>query len=354
MIRLLAALALAAAIPAGAAGMTPEEGRVQVAAVDFEGPAPLGLNLSTAVKLLIWQTVPAPVAVGPQQRYASSAFVVGASKLPSSRIQQTAIAAKEWKAPLVLTGRVQKFGGEALLNARLLADPGADARLVLNQDWTVAAGGKIATLKPPAVVYNLTPVVLDAATVERLESPTALRVCPEQQPCEGPQLAGSFRLVAHVGDWSRVVSETGSGWVFAPQPAADRTELVDFVGGMAAYYAGNFREAAERFEKVRRAASRNVVLRRDSAVLELCAKARDGQDVSALAGELLAADPGSVELRKAVITTVVAQATLTNDPAYRAAGAREARERLESAETLMEPDDPWLTAMREVVARIAP
>ena len=331
---------------------TPSPTQVATLVAPLEGEERLSQSVSTIFDFQIWQTLD-PAVSG--NRAALNGLIGWNDRWPTPVDTRSAISlARERSGQLIVWGRVQRYGDEVLALPRLsLAPTDSDIRRVRPEIWTITMGDQSVSLDVPRVTFNLGVVRLSREFVAGFSDPSALRLCRERGGvCDGPPVGHQFIALRQEGEWSRVIlPHEGEGWVRVPPITKAPGMVGGFVGGMIAYFRGDFIHAGDQFEAALASGGLGPPEELDATALVVSARARSGRDTAALRGRMLELDPYSAYAAKVAVMERLEAAARAADPAVRRAVAKDAAALLEARADLFGASDPWPAAAKAVIER---
>lgn len=248
------------------------EGEVGLFIPAFEGSQPLGLQVATVLNLQIWQTlrrVPGSPVTG--------VVVWDHEPLAEPSFESAEQQASERGCQLVFWGRVWRYGDDVVAQTYLsILDPRPLWRVEIDSlDGTHAV-----ELGFPRHRYEFAPIVLRSELVEQFSQPSALEL---RSRSDGGDVLGTlgaeFSALEQGADVARVMNADGrDGWVQLPQLSRERSEVVDFTGGVIRMLRGDWPGAADLFDRVSTNSVTPSALEIDSLLLRGVASANRSEN----------------------------------------------------------------------------
>ncbi|TMG71751.1 MAG: hypothetical protein E6H75_16025 [Betaproteobacteria bacterium] len=301
--------------------------------------------------LQVWQTLRrTDGGKGPEHDFGRGT-VKDALALPSltHRTAEDVAHHASFLSQMVLWGTVQDYGGGAIVEAylslpvyaRLNDSYFADFRRERKEEWVVRAraGARQVEFRRdvPRRRIAFEPIVIAPAVVRNYSSYDALQLYDPADPSKpiGP-IGNDITGVEQHGDSAIVTTRGVKGIVRLPQLSANRSEVVDFVGGLMRIFRGDWAGAEQLMRGV--AENRNA--------LAMAKLGRSGEDHIERALEL---NPYAERTAAFAIMDVLERlARLTERDA--AASERrdliaQVRQRVERHRRLFLADDPWINGV---------
>jgi hypothetical protein len=130
--------------------------------------------------------------------------------------------------------------------------------------------------------YEFEPLVLSRSFVEKYRKPSAFELLTH--PGGGKSLgwlADQWSFLQREGEYAQVRSNGQEGWVFVPELAKSRPEVIDFVSGLIRTYAADWEGAADAFSRAASNTSAPTSIKLDSLLFIVRAKTELGLSASA-------------------------------------------------------------------------
>lgn len=329
---------------------TPRPAEVATLVAPLEGENRLSQSVSTIFDFQIWQTLDPSVA---DNRAALGGLIGWNDRWRTPVDTSSAIAlARERSGQLIVWGRVQRYGDEVLALPRLSLTPAqSDIRPIKPEIWTITEGKASVSLDVPRTTYDLGVVRLAREFVAGFGAPSALRLCRQKGGvCDGPPVGRQFVALRQEGEWSRVIlPHEGEGWVRIPRITEAPNIVGSFVGGMIAYFRGDFEHAADQFDAALQSGSVPPQEEVYATALGLSARCRAGGDLRGPSARMLEMDPYSPYAAKVAVMERLQSAVRAHTQDARHAAAREAARLIAARSDLFAADDPWLAEAEAVV-----
>jgi len=264
---LLAAVAASGAI-FGSAALAQQGREISVLMPSLSGPKGLSESVTTIMGLQVWQTLRrTDGGKGPGRDFGRGA-VKDAKALPSltHRTAEELARRETFLSQMVLWGTVQDYGGGAIVEAYLSVPAYArfndayfaDFRKERKEEWVVRvrAGARQVEFRRdiPRRRIAFEPIVIAPAVVKNYSSYDALQLYDLADPSKpiGP-IGNDIWGVEQRGESAIVTTRGVTGIVRLPRLSANRSEVVDFVGGLMRIFRGDWPGA----EQLMRAVAEN-------------------------------------------------------------------------------------------------
>ena len=329
---------------------TPRPAEVATLVAPLEGENRLSQSVSTIFDFQIWQTLDPSLA---ENRAALGGLIGWNDRWRTPVDTSSAIAlAQERSGQLIVWGRVQRYGDEVLALPRLSLTPAqSDIRPIKPEIWTITEGNSRVSLDLPRTTYDLGVVRLSREFVAGFGAPSALRLCHQKGGvCDGPPVGRQFVALRQEGEWSRVIlPHEGEGWVRIPRITETPNIVGSFVGGMIAYFRGDFGRAADQFDAAFQAGSIPPQEEIYATALAVSARCRAGEDVHVLSARMLETDPYSSYTAKVAVMERLQSAVRARTREARHAASHEAATLIAARIDLFAADDRWLVEAQAVI-----
>ena len=351
MRRRLLLLAVPLAIALTASAGRPQGRPITLLVPAFEGPQSLGVNVATILNLQVWQTLRKAPYPNPGKVDFGNGMVTWIDKPLAPQTHETAAgAAKNNAADLVLWGKAARYGAGVVAQSYLTIVPRRDPL------WrtSLRSGGADATLETtlPRLRYEFRSIVLDDSIVQQYSTPEALRLYETREGGDPTGTVGAyFTALEQAGNAAFVTSGTARGWIRLPALSRNRSEVVDFVGGIIRILRADWGGADALFTKVLANPNTPTVVKADAHLYRAVALERSGSSGLDQARRAYALNPYD---RSTVTYLVMCQmATAGRMPpgsADRNAILADARRLLDTSRFLFPAADPWVTRAAAVIA----
>jgi len=215
------------------------EDQITLHTASFEGASALGSSVTTILNLQIWQTLRSAPTPNPTHRSFGKGVIVWGRPLARYSHEDAESRAKEGSllAQFVLWGKVYEYGKGAIAQTNLSIPAYYDFREAHPERWLVevkSPGGVVRfSADIPQRRYSFEPIVLAGELISRYSHPGALQIYsgPGSQEVIGA-IGDEFTALEHRGGMVKVRSGSKVGWVRLPELSENRSEVVDFVGGI--------------------------------------------------------------------------------------------------------------------------
>jgi hypothetical protein len=339
--RLLVALGLGAAAIVGLAQSRP----ITLLVPPFDGPEALGINVATILNLQVWQTLRKAPYPNPSRLNFGDGLVTWSDQPLASQTHDDALrAARQNEADLVLWGKALRYGAGVVVQSHLTIATPRSASI-----WRVQLPGPGAetslAVSLPRLRYEFGPIVLTGTIVETYSTPDALRLYSSRAGGESIGKVGSyFTAIEQNGTSALVRSGDVTGWIRLPSLSSNRSEIVDFVGGIMRIMRADWGGADALFARALANPQTPAAVKLDAHLYRVVALEQAGSsgiDEARRAYALNSYDRSAVSYL--VMSEVAAAAKLSvNDP-RRTVLQEEARRVLDSNRFLFPSADEWFT-----------
>lgn len=320
-------------------------GEVGVVIPAFDGEQPLGQQVATVLNLQIWQTLRRADGVGWQDR-GSGVVVWESEPLAEPRFAAAEKKTAERGCQLVFWGRTWKYGKDVVAQTYLSI---LDRSVLWRTEFELEDGPRTLELGLPRRRYEFAPIVLASDVVERYSRPEALEL--KSEPGGGHPLGPlgvEFAALEHRPGAARVVSEDDRvGWVQLPRLSRNRSEVVDFTGGVVRMLRGDWRGARDLLQRVvdHPAAPASLVI--DSLILQGVATENLGQNGWPMIKRAYERNPHSRITARYGLQLRLARLADKRSRGQTADGELQALEQaVADTRHLFADDDPWIAGAR--------
>ncbi len=196
--------------------------------------------------------------------------------------------------------------------------------------------------------------MLSPDVVATYRSPAALKLYETRTSADPIGEVGlSIRAIEQGGDTAKVESGGTVGWVRLPALSRQRSEIVDFVGGVVRALRQDWQGAEQLFSRVVANGRAPTAIKIDAHLYTAVARERSGraeaaEDALWAAHALNPFDKTVASFR--LIGQIVAMTRAGAPDAARANAARTARDLVASTQSLFPPGDAWLKRVTELLA----
>jgi hypothetical protein len=367
--RALAGACAAAAL--GLSGLASASDEVSIFVPRLQGPPGLSSSVTTALVLQLWQTLRRADPASPGVTFGAGAVKSFAVKQPPRNHRAAEAMARDAGvlAQMALWGEVQPYGDGAVVQAFLslpeyppLNDRYyADFRKKHEEHWLARVpvdDGEVAfRVDLPRRQFAFEPIVVPRQVIERYSSIGAIALYDPKDPARKIGSVGStFVALEQRGESALVRSGNITGIVRLPEISKHRSEIVDFVGGLARVYRGDWSGAIGSLRLVAENPRTPTDLRIDSHLYMAMARSRLGQSGQEEIGRALELNPYLARTAAYAIMERLgrfAHMTRAGAPlAERRGLITQARELLERHRRLFLKEDPWVKEVASGLGRI--
>lgn len=217
----------------------------------FGGPESLGNNVATILNLQVWETLRKAPYPNPKNISFGDGLILWDDKpLPSQAPSAAVLAAHNYGADLVLWGKAWHYGNGVVVQAYLTI-PAADRRSIWEVMLPGADNDMRVSIDLPPLQYEFHPIVLTRAIVDNYSSPSALKLYASPKSTDVTGFVGNaFTALEQDGSFARVESNGAQGWLHLPSLSANRSEVVDFIGGIIRVLRADWDGAQRLFQDV--------------------------------------------------------------------------------------------------------
>jgi hypothetical protein len=295
---------LAILLTAALAHANVDEFRLYIPA--FKGPDELGRNVATVLNLQIWQTLRREPWPNPERLDFGRGVIVWSQNpladLSHPEAERKAMEDHIW-AQMTFWGEAFPYGDGVIAQTYLSLPMFEDHRENRFENWQVtvptSSGDIVLQAEPPRRRYEFAPIVLRQEVVQQYSLPSSLKMLREPRPSDViGEVGNAYIGIEPRGHYQLVYSEGKRGWVYLPQLSQERSEVVDFVGGLIRIFRSDWVGAAALMSRVVDNPSTPTTLKIDALLYKAYAKAQRGMN-------------GGEELREAYRLNPYSQATIT-------------------------------------------
>lgn len=358
---LLLSLCLSASLLASEARGTDDLVTLYIPA--FNGPRELGQNVATVLNLEIWRTLR---KAAHEKLFGRGLVVWDTTSLGASSFEAADELARQGLdlsdgkrvyPQLVFWGNTREFGPGVVVEC-FLSIPPAYASSVVRDKWEVTIPHDQIELHIHADLpqrrYEFSPIVLKKELVDSYTKPTALQIYPSRDAKVPIGSVGTkFEARRQIDGWVELKSEGKVGWVPLPKLSEDKNELVDFVGGVIRIFRSDWDGAIDLFERVVKNPQAPTALKIDALLYEVLAKSKSGRDTEE---HLQLAYRLSPFYRTTTVYSIMAKleaiSKVVNRPDSQKTVPtliRQIERELNNNQALFLPDDPWLSAVSQLL-----
>lgn len=282
----------------------------------FEGPGSLGKNVATIMNLQIWRTLRREPDRNPQGEDFGRGMIVWSTTplaIASHDHAEELATHDNIFSQFVLWGETFNYGkgviSQTYLSIPRFSDHQRDGMTLddfrdnHNELWQVTTltdkGAIKLTLDIPTRRYEFSPIVLSNSIVKKYSLPSRLIMYKEADV--------SSEIISEVGDkyigieprghYQYIYSNGKRGWVYLPDLAKERNEVVDFIGGIIRIYRADWLGAKELMDNVINNSSTPTALKIDALLYKgrcLEETGVSGDEVFKLAYQLNSFDQNTV------------------------------------------------------------
>jgi hypothetical protein len=333
------------------------EDPVYVLVPAFNG-GPLGRNVGTVINLKIWRTLRAQSENLHGKPFKDATVFWSNDPLPDTSYDAAEQRAAHLRGKLVLWGSIVTFGDAVLAQPLLAILPGTDPTSDDPSTWTLSmpggGSGRSLSVGIPRRRYDLPPLVLSREVLELYNTTSSIKIYKGRNghPPDGVlgpaigELGSAYTRLEDDGDFSKVRAQSGQvGWVYL-QKLDDETDVVDFVGGIIRLLRRDYLGAIDMLKNVS-IASRSVMLRVDSLLLQALATAKMGNDPSAPIDSALKLDPYvQVSIKFKIMSLIWKIKKSSGEP--RQTEISELLHQITENGYLFSPEDSWLDTSKRI------
>jgi hypothetical protein len=325
----------------------------------FEGPGALGRNVATILNLQVWQTFRrAPWPNNPENLDFGRGLVIWDSHPlpePSHRCAEERAMALEVSAQMTMWGKVYPYGDGAVVQSYLSIPSYNDFRQHQLERWSVLYNGETITVDIPRRRQEMATILLSRNVIQRYTLPSALKLYSQRVGGRSIGVVGDAYGAIQLEPRVALVRSDGvEGWVRLPELAANRTEVVDFVGGVIRVFRGDWDGAIKLMHEVITNTETRATLKHDAYLYLAMAMEQRGRPGRAIVEQALALNPFSRTAVQYAIMCDLAQlsrlgAAAGSDQAVRL--AQRVERTLTDNTHLFAPNDSWVVQVRRAIAK---
>ena len=323
----------------------------------FAGPESLGQNVATVLNLQVWQTFRRAPSPNPKKLDFGKGKVIWDNRpLEIVTHEYAESRTSDLYAQMVMWGKAYSYGDGVVVQTYLSIPDYDDFRETKLERWQVSLAGKTIVVDLPRRRHEMAPIHLSRNVIARYSSPSALEIYDEHKGGTPKGAIGdTFVALQFESDAAKVMSDTIKGWVRLPVLSENRTEVVDFVGGVVRIFRGDWEGATRLMQQVINNPNTRISLKIDAYLYLAMALARqhlDGYPPVEKALELNPFNRRAVEY--AIMCDLVAltqTVTGPNHPPKAAVLAHRIVGIVEANRDLFQEDDPWLRDVLQVAKK---
>lgn len=368
-IQALAAASLVAALGFGGTASAADE--VSVFVPYLKGPAGLSASVTTVLGIQVWQTLRQVDSSTPRKDFGRGTVKSFAVKPPPESHQVAEALARDARvlSQMILWGTLQEYGGGVIVQA-FLSIPEysplnesryADFRTKHEEEWVIRIpvkdGEAVFRVDLPRRRFAFEPIVVPRQVIENYSKLGSLALYDPKNPAKPIGSVGNaFVALEQRGDLALVRSGKVTGLVRLPHISKNRSEIVEFVGGLIRVFRGDWVGAIELFALVLKNTQSATDLRIDSHLYMAMAHSKLGR-------------PGHVEIAHAfelnpyldrtATYAVMERLQLYHHMTQTGASLGERRSMISQTRGLIEryrrlfvADDPWVNQVLSGLSRI--
>jgi hypothetical protein len=344
---------LALAVLATQIGSVAQQRPVTLFVPAFEGPDSLGRNVATILNLQVWQTLRrAPFPNPTNLNFGDGLVLWGDTPLIPQDHEGAEQGARLNSADLVLWGKASRYGDGVIVQAYLTM-PSSDRQRIWQVTVSTPNGQSVIGVDVPRRRYQFHPIVMTQGFIENYSTPDALKLYATPTSAEPIGVVGpEFTALEQGGRVARVRSGGTTGWLRLPTLSTNRSEIVDFIGGVIRVMRSDWNGAALLFRNVVANPQTPTALKIDAHLYRAVALERvgtDGTDEIRRAYALNQYD--RVTVTYLLMSQVQAMARMASGDPLRARVASEALRILSSNQYLFPSGDPWLNTVAAFLRR---
>jgi hypothetical protein len=259
-----------------------EDSKVGLIIPYFEGGDALTKNVPTIFHLQIWRTLRRAPYPNPQKLDFGDGILKWAEfPLTSQSHMAAEELAKSVKLQMSLWGTVFSYGDGVIVQPYLTIPKYDDGRINKPEQWAVSLtfNGRQFLIEAdlPQRHYEFAPIVLSKNIVEKYSSPASIVMYHEKSMDNVIGTVGvDFEALRHEGEMVYVDSGGTHGWVYLPDLATQKNEVVDFCGGLIRIMRGDWQGSIDLLNKVVKNPHTPASLKFDGYLLTAYAKSKQG------------------------------------------------------------------------------
>ena len=260
---------MAAVLPACTDNAYADVDEIRLYIPAFEGPDSLGKNVATILNLQIWRTLRQEPDKDPRGENFGRGMVVWGDepiKAASHVTAEQTATEDNIASQLVLWGETFAYGNGIIVQAHLSIPVFSnyqregmeldDYRLNYYEIWRLS----IKTPQKPVTLvvdipnrrYEFSPIVLSKSIVEKYSLPSRLKMHRDASVASEVigEVGDDYVGIEPRGHYQLVYSNGKRGWVYLPELAKERNEVVDFIGGVIRVYRADWHGAIDLMNRV--------------------------------------------------------------------------------------------------------
>ena len=334
----------------------------------FEGQGSLGKNVATVLNLQIWQSLRAAPYPNPKNLYFGKGKIIWdtAPLASQSHLEaEKAAMAFDILAQFVLWGKAFEYGSGIVVQSYLSIPKYNDFREAHHEYWEViiptshkniVISTKNSGIGIPQRRYEFAPIILNAKIVSQYTLPNAFKLYSSKKDGRvvgnlsneyiGIQIEGDHALVISVPDKKK-------GWIYLPKLSKNKSEIVDFVGGLIRIFRNDLKGAVKLLQQVVENRNAPASLKIDSYLYIVMAKEKLGLDASSYVKKAYNLNPyyqpTIISAIMSCLSHISRNSTNTGEIEQRKKVIHDVEELIRSHRYLFIKDDPWIEEVIEAV-----
>ena len=225
----------------------------------FEGSGYLGQNVATVLNLQIWQTLRKSPSPNPDNLKFGKGLILWHSEqlsIENHKIAESIIEQDDILAQFILWGKSWKYGNGIVVQSYLSIPKYEDYRENHPEIWSISFNNInkkkiVVKIDIPSRRYEFKPIILRPEIVGRFSVPSNLKIYKYRSKSEIIGNLGShYTAIEHKDDFVFVESDDIKGWIYLPKLSKERSEIVEFIGGLIRVFRGDWQGAIDLFKKV--------------------------------------------------------------------------------------------------------
>jgi hypothetical protein len=340
--------------PIAAFAFDPRQVVISVApfAAGTVGNEEVGKRTSTILNLQIWQTLRIPTT--PEGRNTKGVVTWDFDSRPPTTFleaERYAAAQTDQEPAIVLWGRAWHYGSGVIVESFLSIRPG-DVSKPYGSDLLSAklSDGTTFSVGIPRRQIDFEPIILKSEIMPELSEPAGLKLYKSSKGDETEGFVGDyFKALEQGPDSAKVVLPNGTqGWIRLPSLSRERSEVVDFSGGIVRILRSDWSGATQLFQRVATNAHAPTAVKVDSYLYLAIAAANSGGDPAPWLRKAYDLNPYSKTILEYLCMDQLRQlAQRTSDKQDQEARIRALTELVRQGKPLYSANDPWFVSLKK-------
>jgi hypothetical protein len=327
-----------------------------VSAAPFAGIGPeavsIGTRASAILNLQIWQTLLCPLTA--EGRYSNGIVTWDFDSRPPTSFPEAEIFATRQisqEPQIVLWGRAWRYGAGIVAEPFLWIRYQAQKRRFGDNLWSIStATGQSFSVGVPDRQVEFAPIVISAEVLPQLTAPAGLMLydLPTGQKSIGV-VGDYFSAVERGTDTTKVQLPDGTqGWLRLPKLSHERSEVVDFTGGIIQLFRKDWGRASDSLKRVANDERAPTAVRSDAFLYLAIAEASIGKDALPWVSKAYQLTPYSkTTFQYLCMAKLDGIQKAGNSEDIRRARIEELQRLLATGAPMYAPDDPWFLRLKE-------